>query len=126
MTFGHYISFVKNENTGEWLKYDDSTCSSLTEEQVQTSAAYILFYKRKDIIGKSMSEVIPTLNKTKFPGMPVRMKSGNVGYFIEYREGHPCPFLIGLGSSVRLYLSSSSIVEDDDMWPGDNSKAQPT
>ena len=23
MTNGHYLSYVKNERTGEWLKYDD-------------------------------------------------------------------------------------------------------
>ena len=56
-----------------------------------------------------MSEIIPTLNETKFPGMPVKLKSGKVGYLIEYREGHPCPYKVGLGANTVMYLSEKSI-----------------
>jgi hypothetical protein len=34
MSFGHYIGFVKNEHTGEWLKYNDSRVTPITEDQV--------------------------------------------------------------------------------------------
>ena len=118
MSYGHYIGFAKNYKTGEWLKYDDSKCSHINEDEVQTKAAYILFYKRKDIAGKSLSDVVPTLNLTKFPGMPVRLKSGKVGYLIEYREGNPCPYKVSLGTNTTLYLSSNSVEDDPDRWPG--------
>ena len=62
MTGGHYIGFVKNEAADEWLKYDDARCSVIREDEVQTKAAYILFYRRKDIPYKTMDEIIPTLN----------------------------------------------------------------
>ena len=65
-----------------------------------------------------MSDVIPTLNKTKFPGMPIRLKSGKFGYLIEYREGNPCPYVVGLGTNTTMYLKTDSIIEDPDNWPG--------
>ena len=115
MTGGHYIGTVKNDRTGEWLQYDDSRCSTLLEDQVQTKAAYILFYRRKDLIGKPMSDIIPKLNVSKFPGMPVKLKrGGKVGYLIEYREGHPCPYKVGLGANTVLYLSEDSVEADPD------------
>ena len=114
MNGGHYIGVVKNERTGEWLQYDDLRCTQLTEDQVQTKAAYILFYRRKDLVGKELSDIIPTLNETKFPGMPIRTKYGKVGYLIEYREFDPCPYVVGLGPNTVLYLSENSIIPDPD------------
>merc|ERR1712032_363654 len=102
MISGHYIGFVKNEVTGEWLKYDDSNCTPIKEEEVQTNAAYIILYKRKDLTDKSMSEVIPKHNDTKFPGLPIILKSGKIGYLIEYREGNPCPYKVGLGVNTIM------------------------
>ena len=81
---------------------------------MQTRAAYILFYKRKDLAGKPMQEVIPRLNLTKFPGMPVRLKTGKVGYLIEYRQGHPCPYKVGFGANIVMYLSEQSVQNDPD------------
>ena len=66
-----------------------------------------------------MSEVIPTLNLSKFPGMPVLLKSGKVGYLLEYRAGNPCPYKVGLGANTTMYLSAKSVVEDPDRWPGE-------
>ena len=61
-----------------------------------------------------MSEIVPTLNVSKFPGMPVKLKYGKVGYLIEYREGNPCPYIVGLGTNTVLYLSQESIEADPD------------
>ena len=33
---------------------------------------------------------------------------------IEYREGHPCPYVVGLGGSTTLYLKDQSILPDPD------------
>lgn len=120
MQNGHYLSYVKNERTGEWLQYDDSKCTPLTESQVHTTAAYILFYRRKDLSKHSLTHIVPTLNLSKFPGMPVHIKAGYlsskemVGYLIEYREGHACPYKIGLPSGTILYLSARAVVRDPD------------
>ena len=61
-----------------------------------------------------MSDIIPKLNETMFPGMPVKLKSGKVGYLIEYRMGHPCPYKVGLGANTVMYLSENSVVADPD------------
>lgn len=66
----------------------------MTESQIHTSSAYILFYKRKDLGQKPIAQIVPRLNVTKFPGMPVRIRPGYLtnkelnGYLIEYRRDH--------------------------------------
>ena len=73
-----------------------------------------MFYRRKDLIGKAMSDIVPKINVTKFPGMPVKLKRGKVGYLIEYRKGHPCPYKVGLGANTIMYLSEESVEADPD------------
>jgi ubiquitin carboxyl-terminal hydrolase 4/11/15 len=43
--FGHYTAVCKND--GKWFSYDDSSCSETTPESCLTSAAYVLFYRRR-------------------------------------------------------------------------------
>lgn len=55
MNRGHYMSTVRNERTGEWIQYDDSSCKLLTKfNEVHTNNAYILFYRRKDLDKKPL------------------------------------------------------------------------
>ena len=112
---GHYTATVKNERTKEWLYYDDSSVKTYAESEVVTRSAYILFYRRKDLaLTSGLNAVVPRLNKTFFAGMPVRTRSGKDCYLIEYREGHPCPFVLGLGDGIVLYLRAEEIVADPD------------
>lgn len=32
LSFGHYISIIKNQNDGKWYKYDDSSRTPIQEE----------------------------------------------------------------------------------------------
>ena len=50
MSGGHYTATVRNERTNEWLYYDDSSVKAYTESDVVPRSAYILFYRRKDLI----------------------------------------------------------------------------
>ena len=111
---GHYTATVKNERTSEWLHYDDSSVKTQPERDVVARAAYILFYRRKDLTQRPMSAVIPRLNRSYFPGMPVKLKTGQTCFLLEYREGHPCPFVLGLGESITIYCKKSDIEEDAD------------
>ena len=67
-----------------------------------------------------MHQVIPKLNHTKFPGVPVHIKPGYltakalVGCLIEYRDNHPCPFVVGLQSGTICFLSAKAIDKDPD------------
>ena len=111
---GHYTATIKNERTQEWLYYDDSSVRSYAESDVVSRSAYILFYRRKDLAQKPMSLVVPRLNKTFFTGMPIRTKQGWDCYLIEYREGHSCPLVLGMGDGIRIYTRLDQIVEDPD------------
>ena len=43
--FGHYTAVCKND--GKWFSYNDSSCSETNESDAQSSAAYVLFYRRQ-------------------------------------------------------------------------------
>jgi len=44
---GHYTAYVKNPIIGGWFNFDDSIVSSMDASEVNTKAAYVLFYKRR-------------------------------------------------------------------------------
>jgi hypothetical protein len=47
---GHYNAFVRGRNdTSKWYRCDDSNVSDIDEKDLVTSAAYVLFYIRKDV-----------------------------------------------------------------------------
>eukprot|EP01022_Parablepharisma_sp_SALTPOND_P005423 TRINITY_DN122425_c0_g1_i1.p1 TRINITY_DN122425_c0_g1~~TRINITY_DN122425_c0_g1_i1.p1 ORF type:complete len:1140 (+),score=119.66 TRINITY_DN122425_c0_g1_i1:139-3420(+) len=50
MGFGHYITFAKSHHSKDWYKFDDTTVTKLELEEICTPSAYILFYKRKDLV----------------------------------------------------------------------------
>ena len=44
---GHYVAFAKNGNT--WLEFNDKTVSAIPNEaNLVPTAAYVLFYKRRN------------------------------------------------------------------------------
>ncbi|KAK0146313.1 Ubiquitin carboxyl-terminal hydrolase 11 [Merluccius polli] len=47
---GHYTSYSRNKDSGQWFYYDDSKVTYATEDQIVTNAAYLLFYHRQDKI----------------------------------------------------------------------------
>lgn len=79
-----------------------------------TRSAYILFYRRKDLSQMTMKQVVPRLNRTYFCGMPIQTKTGLNCFLIEYREGHPCPLVLGLGEGIIIYTREDQIVRDLD------------
>jgi len=46
---GHYTAYAKNSEDGIWYNFDDSSASAVTnpEKTVKSSAAYLLFYRRR-------------------------------------------------------------------------------
>ena len=61
-----------------------------------------------------MSTVVPRLNVTYFPGMPIKTKQGQNCYLIEYRAGHPCPLVLGLGDGIKIYTQENAVISDPD------------
>mmetsp|Transcript_31098 Transcript_31098/g.47493 ORF Transcript_31098/g.47493 Transcript_31098/m.47493 type:complete len:110 (-) Transcript_31098:16-345(-) len=49
---GHYTAFGKNDIDGKWYNFNDSSVGRANPESVRSSAAYILFYKRRNFTGK--------------------------------------------------------------------------
>ncbi|KAJ8257762.1 hypothetical protein GJAV_G00189410 [Gymnothorax javanicus] len=47
---GHYTSYARNKDNGQWYYFDDSKVTYAREEQIMTNAAYLLFYQRQDKI----------------------------------------------------------------------------
>lgn len=45
---GHYIVIIKNLNN-QWLRFDDSVITLITNEQVEATNAYLLFYIAREI-----------------------------------------------------------------------------
>nr|XP_025132078.1 ubiquitin carboxyl-terminal hydrolase 11 isoform X5 [Bubalus bubalis] len=46
---GHYTTFACNKDSGQWHYFDDSSVSPVTENQIESKAAYVLFYQRQDV-----------------------------------------------------------------------------
>lgn len=77
MNGGHYTCCVKNERTNNWFSYDDSHVKEVLESKVRSPFAYILFYKRRDIMYKPLEKVFRSISLQSndfFRGKPCRLK----------------------------------------------------
>lgn len=64
---GHYTAYAKHRDNGKWYHYDDRSVSAVGQaEGVKTAAAYLLFYRRRDMqqfqTKFSTNPSIPTLD----------------------------------------------------------------
>ena len=78
---GHYVATCKSlraeqagsgpsaagdDNDDTWYCFNDAELvSKLDKEMISSASAYLLFYVRKDIQGKTVSEVIPVAEKSR-------------------------------------------------------------
>ena len=44
---GHYTAYCKNPVFQKWYEFDDSSVSKISQSQINTKAAYVLFYKKR-------------------------------------------------------------------------------
>ncbi|CAD5223951.1 unnamed protein product [Bursaphelenchus okinawaensis] len=54
MNSGHYTAFVKNQYLNKWLKFDDDYCNEVSEHEIKTEKAFILFYTNDTRLPPSM------------------------------------------------------------------------
>ena len=59
MTRGHYTAYCRNPADGQWYMFDDNHVQALSEEQLVTPGAYLLFYVRQSLINQ-----LPPLSST--------------------------------------------------------------
>ncbi|GAA5827452.1 hypothetical protein JCM11251_003818 [Rhodosporidiobolus azoricus] len=65
---GHYTAFAKNPDNNKWYDFDDSRVSEIPPERVRSSAAYLLFYRRRTarpIGGRRTEELISSANASR-------------------------------------------------------------
>lgn len=53
---GHYTTFACNKDSGQWHYFDDSSVSPVNENQIESKAAYVLFYQRQDVTRRLRSQ----------------------------------------------------------------------
>jgi len=49
MAGGHYTAFARHRSDNKWYRYDDSTVTETSPSEIVSRAAYVLFYRRKDV-----------------------------------------------------------------------------
>jgi len=55
INFGHYTAYCKNYMNGKWYDFNDSSVSEVDSPyDVVSSAAYVMYYIRKDISPESL------------------------------------------------------------------------
>ncbi|XP_039531095.1 ubiquitin carboxyl-terminal hydrolase 15-like isoform X4 [Pimephales promelas] len=47
---GHYTAYGENKDDQKWYNFDDSSVSAISEDQIVSKAAYVLFYQRQDTV----------------------------------------------------------------------------
>jgi ubiquitin carboxyl-terminal hydrolase 4/11/15 len=48
MAGGHYIAYAKNIHDKCWYKFDDSTVTKISDKEVVSKDAYVLFYRKRN------------------------------------------------------------------------------
>jgi len=46
---GHYVASAQNHIDNNWYSFNDSSVSKLSEDELVSSSAYVLFYRRRDL-----------------------------------------------------------------------------
>ncbi|OWJ99394.1 USP11 [Cervus elaphus hippelaphus] len=49
-------TFACNKDSGQWHYFDDSSVSPVTENQIESKAAYVLFYQRQDVVRRLQTQ----------------------------------------------------------------------
>lgn len=102
MSYGHYISYLLNCFDNKWYKYDDNSREVVAEANIPKESAYILFYIRKDLASKSLSEIYPNIESDIFIGKPVKTRDSKEGFVTKVIEGR--------GFEVKLKDSETPIL----------------
>lgn len=56
---GHYFAYVLSETDGKWKCFNDHQCKDVDENEVVSSTAYILFYRRRDVSSVPVEQLFP-------------------------------------------------------------------
>lgn len=79
---GHYTAFAKNEADGKWHNFDDSHVSEVdSAEKVKSSAAYLLFYRRRTTknLGSKTHKIVSSALESSRPTSAAMMTGEETG-----------------------------------------------
>ena len=54
---GHYIAYCKNYIENKWYEFNDSRVSDIDENNIVSSSAYVLFYKKRNTLYPNIEEL---------------------------------------------------------------------
>jgi ubiquitin C-terminal hydrolase len=54
---GHYTAFAKNLIDSNWYEFDDSSVTPIESEQIVSSSAYVLCYRRRNLTAGTVTEL---------------------------------------------------------------------
>ena len=105
--FGHYTAFGLHPKDNSWYCFDDSSVNKVTEDQIVTSAAYILFYERiEENEDKSCNFEIKAPEQNNQNTNNVEVLNGNNEIVVEGNH------VAGIQSSSGMKLEVGGIVEE--------------
>lgn len=67
---GHYTTFACNKDSGQWHYFDDNSVSPVTENQIESKAAYVLFYQRQDVARRLQPQPSSSDPRHLLPAVP--------------------------------------------------------
>lgn len=115
---GHYTAYARNDD-GAWCHFDDSRVTTgVAENEVVSSAAYVLYYRRMDVqkVGEEKSRIFTRSCETE----GVRLPSGSIGKRTEEMDvEYPCNDGFSSRASSRTLsspMNSANSINDDDMY----------
>jgi len=53
---GHYTAYAHNPYEGKWYNFDDSWTNEVPSSDVVSEAAYVLFYRRRDVVTQPLPD----------------------------------------------------------------------
>ncbi|KAF2426597.1 UCH-domain-containing protein [Tothia fuscella] len=99
---GHYTAFAKNFVDNEWYEYNDSMVSRRQPSAVVTTAAYLLFYRRRSANALGSANLDQIVHNLKNPADSETNSDG------DSRSGSPSGKGQRLDGSSHKYTGSSS------------------
>jgi len=88
---GHYTAYGMNKDTKKWYKFDDSWTSEVTEREVVSSSAYVLFYRRRGSENLPLppyapSQYAPASSSTDPPATSLPASSSSTSRYVNDNE----------------------------------------
>ncbi|RUS20144.1 hypothetical protein BC937DRAFT_86292, partial [Endogone sp. FLAS-F59071] len=75
---GHYTAYAKNFETNVWYNFDDNHVTSVDVKSIMTTAAYLLFYRRRPTVSTSTISTANPVNTTTAPATPALPRHASI------------------------------------------------